>query len=353
MLPVELLLMGFGRAGGYRRDPEIVAFRRTGTFMLGACVLVLCLMAPVLAAAADDATVSSGSLSEVLARHVDAGLAVDPETSAPRTNQKDVVAGVEQILRRHRFLDTTEENLQDLSDAAALGRFDIAAAALFVTANSGSHPELERELFESLGQVQRSLESRRLMNSERVGTLHALLMKSRRFAEANGLRTSHAALSLEPAPEIAQSLSSVTGSVGSVGPDGSYTLESRSIPHGRWIIVTVLPGCQFVRPAAEAIRADQQLAPLFAMHSNWLAVPHTTLSLDRVSAWNRSFPEFRMDVMHRAEGWTMLPDLRLSPAIHLLSDGKLVDVLYGWDEETGLDRLRERLQANGFLDGKP
>lgn len=118
--------------------------------------------------------------------------------------------------------------------------------------------------------------------------------------------------------------------------------EARLLDQGLHIVVVA--SCHFSQDAARAIEADDRMAALFHKHGIWLASADE--SFGNVANWNSEFPSQPIHIAWSDDEWSML-DSWAMPTFYVFRDGENIAQWAGWPADTGMQTLREQLDAAG------
>ena len=200
----------------------------------------------------------------------------------------------------------------------------------------------------AIGQMRIALDllnERDAATNKQVAMLHDALVADRQFDDAESLENDFASVELTPVPRHRLLDQPSTG-----GPtllsvfDGGNGLrrEARLLDQGLHIVVVA--SCHFSQDAARAIEADDRMAALFHKHGIWLASADE--SFGNVANWNSEFPSQPIHIAWSDDEWSML-DSWAMPTFYVCRDGENIAQWAGWPADTGMQTLREQLDAAG------
>lgn len=114
--------------------------------------------------------------------------------------------------------------------------------------------------------------------------------------------------------------------------------------------IFVLAGCHFSIDAAEDVRNDPELAPIFARHAHWLGEPLGREDVDAWKQWNRTLPDTPMYLVTKRSDWSMFPSWNM-PTYAIVRHGKVIDQTTGsWrNYPEARVALVEMLRRHGLL----
>lgn len=185
----------------------------------------------------------------------------------------------------------------------------------------------EKEMAAAQSGLLAELEKRGLANHDMVSDMHGVLLKTRRFGDAEAFRLAHPGEKLQEVPEIRGKT-----------PRGEharavYFLETNGSPmrlrgedmRGERVIIAARPGCHFADNALEAIEKDPRLLEVFEKHG----VPLTDgAEFGSIGRWNSAHKiKYRLAVENG--DWPEI-DFSLSPTFYFMRDGAVVYTFNGW-----------------------
>jgi hypothetical protein len=229
-----------------------------------------------------------------------------------------------------------EEDLSDLLRAASIRSF------------YSDNPET----LVPMRAVVAELDRRSALRHHHALILHRSLLQFRRFEEASELA---AALALE-VPTLRAQMAVDDGKSGrriwvTTSDD---TIEEQRVPLSPDIrlVMTAQPHCGFSKRAMAAILADPRAIEAFANHALVLVPQSAGVDARAVHRWNSAHPELTMMFVDAESDWPEIVDWE-TPVFHLLQDGKLVQTVVGWPEDTRLETLLRLLDAAPMLAAQP
>lgn len=212
-----------------------------------------------------------------------------------------------------------------------------ALATTLYAAPDGAH-------IAQLRRVLQEMQRREMTEDADFKELHDAEVAARQFAAAAALRAAHPGMRVAALPAFVPGPAPAAGQPSVLSVDAhTDTMQRQAIDLGGSLRIVVIAGCHFSEDAARAIEGDAQLRPLFARHSLWLAPPSQPIK--DLSAWNRQFPDFPMQVAWNQGEWSMLPSWAM-PTYYVYRNGRLAKQFSGW---LGADALRQSLHEAGAL----
>ncbi|MDQ7772524.1 MAG: hypothetical protein RDU13_03255, partial [Elusimicrobiales bacterium] len=171
------------------------------------------------------------------------------------------------------------------------------------------------------------LEKRGLADSDMIDDMHGVLLKVRRFADAEAFRLARPGEKLQAVPGIKGK-----------APRGEhalavYFLEKQGAPmrlrgedmRGEKIVIAAFPGCSAADRALEEIGAAPGTLEVFKKHG----VPLTEkVDFARIGKWNGSH-DLKYRLAASREDWPDI-DFSLSPTFYFMRDGKIAYRFNGW-----------------------
>lgn len=191
----------------------------------------------------------------------------------------------------------------------------------------------------------RLLTERDALTDTQIAAVHNVLVAERRFSEAESLENDFADVELTPVPRHRE-----LGTPSTNGPtllsvfDNGNGLQREALPLDQGLRIVVVASCHFSQDAARAIKEDPRLDKLFREHATWLASADE--SFGNVANWNSEFPSQPIHIAWSDDEWSML-DSWAMPTFYVFRDGENIAQWAGWPADTGMQTLREQLDAAG------
>jgi hypothetical protein len=253
-------------------------------------------------------------------------------------------------VRRRRIAETFATHLAGLYTTRSLARADDrdlrllrrAAEEVALGTREAPHVDAFRAVFAER-------EKRKLVSTGDLETLQSLFVSLHRLADARRLRDQYRHFGLPPLPTFRDPLEGGTGTTAwRMDADGKRLTREVVPLEGTWIVVTA--SCHLSRDALRDIKADAELAPVFARHAMWLSEAPGVESFEAARDWNREFPEAPILMIYDRAEWRLLPRWRM-PEFYVVRDGAVVDSVSGWrrGEPAHREALVSLLQRNGLL----
>jgi|GEM_PF-840265 len=244
---------------------------------------------------------------------------IKEEEAAYNRNSFQYESNISHLYRKH-FQSSLFAQADQLSDPDLLLLARVAASVEHFTA---AQPEL-LDLLALLPKLQqRGLDVTPLATVAQHG-----LMRNGRLNQARALADEYPAVRFDPIPSV-----TVAPEQLAPGPkwwrlsaDGqNMTAESADLSGTQ---IFVLAGCHFSIEAAEDVRKDPELAPVFARHAHWLGEPPGSEKIDAWKEWNDKLPETPIHLITLRSDWAVFPDWNM-PTYAVVRDGKLIDKTTG------------------------
>ncbi|HGM6069724.1 TPA: hypothetical protein ACKP39_003445 [Stenotrophomonas maltophilia] len=224
------------------------------------------------------------------------------------------------------YLTWESSSLPD-STFKSLSNTDLEAA--FHASAHVLHYIADYEWFRRVNCLYAELRQRRGANESVHLKMHSLLIKLRMFAEANALRASEG-LSVGVLPKIdsesrkKQGILRITGEGGAQWVPWLYT-------EGIEIVAYVSPTCAHSRRAMQAIINEPRFRWLDG-NVRFVVPRSSTWPATGVEAWNALNPLNPLLNQAGPTGWEAL-DVYETPVFHLVSNGKRLQTIVGWQRE--------------------
>lgn len=191
------------------------------------------------------------------------------------------------------------------------------------------------------------LAQRGFADSQRVSTMHDLLVSARDFDAANSLALRFPAADIRPLSALRKIVSATPGAPTVLLARSGQPIIHEAIQMDVPLRIIVIAGCHFSEDAVRAISRNPEMGRLFHAHAIWLS--SETERLPDVAEWNREFPDQPMYVAWRDDEWKMLGNWSM-PTFYVFEHGKLVDRWSGWaSDKESLKTLRMHLKDDGVL----
>lgn len=210
-----------------------------------------------------------------------------------------------------------------LQELEALFGF-VEIGTLFVL-NGGVGRDTELRAMRRLEQVVAAIAIHRPLQDREIGSIYKARIQMREFASANEWYRSHLGSGLEPLFGAWLEPVRAEGRPQYWQFDESrHTWEHRTfLPPGAGLVVIVAtPDCEYSRELAQNIEADPELEALLRGRILWLASPYQQVTSAALSGWSRQHPQFPVALMDRRETWPFIDEIRVSPWIYWVKDGK-------------------------------
>jgi hypothetical protein len=250
-------------------------------------------------------------------------------------------AGAEEQLRA--MTSAFDAHLAGLYKARAMTRLDDrelrllrrAVQEVSMATREARHLEAFRVVFEER-------KRRNLLSSGDLQTLHSLLMSAHRIADVRRLTGEFPNAGLPRLPSFRDAIGDRPGvaTVWRLDSDGRQ-LTRELVDLGPVQILVTASG-NHSKDAADDIRADVVLGPVFARHARWLVQAPGVEAVDDARQWNRERPEAPVFMIYDRAEWQVLPRWR-TPEFYVVRDGKVLDSSDGWERGSG--KYREQLIA--------
>lgn len=209
--------------------------------------------------------------------------------------------------------------ISDLEDL-----FDFSAFALHHLGNAGLDRSAERDFIEKLDVVTEAISSHRHLNNREINEIYNIRVQVRNFSSARDwyLRHHSASGTIPDLPDDLILPDEAPFYWAFAPTDQAWKAEVFPASQKAHVVIVAWPQCPFARELAGRIKADPALAGLLRGRNLWIVPPHARATFEQVKAWNAEFADLPMSLMHRREGWRFIEEIRVSPMIHVVKDGK-------------------------------
>lgn len=195
------------------------------------------------------------------------------------------------------------------------------------------------------------MESRKLSRPSDYNYIYTALVGARLFDEARTFDARHPSADRKPLPRLhdASGLPADKPTAWMASTD-HRELKREPVDMSKPVQVIVIssPGCHPSQNAARDIRNDPTLSTFFREHALWLNPPLGQSDFDAVQAWNREHPGQAMAIAYAKQEWPLF-DSWATPIFHIFRNGELVETVFGWPADEGLDALTKALRKVGLL----
>lgn len=238
--------------------------------------------------------------------------------------------------RLHTLGDRDVELL--LRAADRLTRFDPAQARYLL--------DMQRDVGE--------LERRDRLDRPHVDALYDALLAAHHSDQARALLAAHPTmLDRQPPPTLHDAkIPSDSPSLWIARDGRDLWREPLHLDADAQVVVLGSTGCHFSEAAARSIGADPLLRELFRKHAQWVAPAHDIVAFDSLKAWNREHVAQPLAILHEDAGLPFVTRFA-TPTFYFLHNGRVVDTVVGWPDDTQRAALRLALQKIGLLDAAP
>lgn len=223
--------------------------------------------------------------------------------------------------------DSRTTSLSQTSEADLEALFEIIGLGGMFVINGGGDQADDQRVLSMMSKVAEEISSRRPLKGEEIVKVYKLLIQARDFTAASKWTSRHPESRLEAIPESLFFSAQTDGRPRYWQPDPathSWHSVSFSAPDTGQIVVVSSPHCEFARELAESIETDPELLELFRGRSLWLVSPYQYSGFAAVEAWQNQHPALPMGIMERRQGWTLIDEIRATPWIYWIQNGKAV-----------------------------
>lgn len=249
----------------------------------------------------------------------------------------DVDGSGEFVFGQRSAAEKAADLLDQLADEGLMSQLDrlslqeleavfgiVEYGALFVL-NGGVGRDAELRAVGRLEKVVAAIATHRPLQDREIEGIYKARIQMRDFASANEWYRSHLGSGLEPLFGDWLEPVRVEGQPHYWRFDESrHRWEHRSFlpPEAGLVVIVATPNCEYSRELAQKIEADPELEALLRDRSLWLASPYQQVTSAALSGWSRQHPQFPVALMDRREGWSFIDEIRVSPWIYWVKDGK-------------------------------
>jgi hypothetical protein len=193
------------------------------------------------------------------------------------------------------------------------------------------------------------LQKREILLPRDYFDLYNSMLRSRSFPEAVKFRKKYPTVGLKAPPDF-----EISGEILGETPtrlivsdhERKVTREAYSVNKGFQLVSVVSLRCTFSRHAMETIAEDPAIINALHGQAIWLVPEGMEGELEEIQGWNRNHAGMRLDLSYRWSEWPMIEDVA-TPVFYFLQDGKLVEKLTGWPDDSRLEDLRTVLDHLG------
>lgn len=242
--------------------------------------------------------------------------------------------------------DLLPHNMEKMSDGDLVLLFDSVTDVAFISLDPKFTAQQQR-IYEAL--QSRGIDTRRDINQRMLQTMLHL----RQFDQARAFISTHPDLHDTKIPNVDDRLgNNYQGRSVFAYDAGTNTLTRQALKFesGKQLLMVVNSGCDFSRRALAAINDDHVLAQ--AMREAKLLIltpPSFAAPLFLIEKWNAQHPEQTMRVAADRAEWQDI-DKPGVPMFYVFENGKVLNVVEGWQGQKTRDQLLQMLGKSAKVD---